>query len=193
MHLQKPNLYSKGFLIKTVSFGNNLSIFGRFSAQKAPTLQSVVHTLHTNYSTLCSACQYSAWFFVENRLVPFPELAKCAVSALSQKRANLRLPCVKGFASVRSTLAGVAETGSETAKRLECKKTILQSACADSSLYTREPFFAREGELSSPKNAPCGAFVIIFFPPRRKRTRGSVSGVRFPCCRKAPPACPLRK
>ena len=96
MHLQKPNLYSKGFLIKTVSFGNNLSIFGRFSAQKAPTLQSVVHTLHTNYSTLCSACQYSAWFFVENRLVSFPELAKCAVSALSQKRANLRLPCVKG-------------------------------------------------------------------------------------------------
>ena len=96
MHLQKPNLYSKGFLIKTVSFGNNLSIFGRFSAQKAPTLQSVVHTLHTNYSTLCSACQYSAWFFVENRLVSFPELAKCAVSALLQKRASLRLPCVKG-------------------------------------------------------------------------------------------------
>ena len=30
-----------------------------------------------------------------------------------------RLPCVKGFASVRSTLAGVAETGSETAQRLE--------------------------------------------------------------------------
>ncbi len=29
-----------------------------------------------------------------------------------------RLPCVKGFASVRSTLAGVAETGSETAQRL---------------------------------------------------------------------------
>ena len=46
----------------------------------------------------------------------------------------------KGFASVRSTLAGVAETGSETAQRLEgCKKTIPQSACADSSLYTKEP------------------------------------------------------
>ena len=87
-----PRLYSKGFLIKTVSFGNNLSIFGRFSAQKAPTLQSVVHTLHTNYSTLCSACQYSAWFFVENRLVSFPELAKCAVTALLQKRVNLAFP-----------------------------------------------------------------------------------------------------
>ena len=41
---------------------------------------------------------------------------------------------------MRSMLAGVAETGSETAQRLEgCKKTIPQSACADSSLYTREP------------------------------------------------------
>ena len=64
-------------------------------------------------------------------------------------------PRLEGFAGVRSTLAGVAETGSETAKRLEgfasvrstlaslaergCKKTIPQSACADSSLYTREP------------------------------------------------------
>ena len=47
---------------------------------------------------------------------------------------------LEGFASVRSTLAGVAETGSETAQRLEgCKKTIPQSACADSSLYTKEP------------------------------------------------------
>ena len=29
---------------------------------------------------------------------------------------------LEGFASVRSTLAGVAETGSETAQRLECCK-----------------------------------------------------------------------
>ena len=34
-------------------------------------------------------------------------------------RRVFRLLCVKGFASVRSTLAGVAETGSETAQRLE--------------------------------------------------------------------------
>ena len=32
---------------------------------------------------------------------------------------RFRLLCVKGFASVRSTLAGVAETDSETAQRLE--------------------------------------------------------------------------
>ena len=64
-----------------------------------------------------------------------------------------RLPCVKGFASVRSTLAGVAETGSETAQRLEgfasvrstlagvaetgCKKTI-PHRLRRSSLYTRD-------------------------------------------------------
>ena len=36
---------------------------------------------------------------------------------------------LEGFASVRSTLAGVAETGSETAQRLEgCKKQSL-TAC----------------------------------------------------------------
>ena len=29
---------------------------------------------------------------------------------------------LEGFASMRSMLAGVAETGSETAQRLECKK-----------------------------------------------------------------------
>ena len=45
----------------------------------------------------------------------------------------------KGFASVRSTLAGLAERGSETAQRLEvCKKTI-PHRLRRSSLYTREP------------------------------------------------------
>ena len=38
-----------------------------------------------------------------------------------KKRKGLikRLPCAKGFASARSAIAGVAETGSETAQRLE--------------------------------------------------------------------------
>ena len=64
------------------------------------------------------------------------------------------LPLHKGFASMRSMLAGVAETGSETAQRLEgfasvrstlagvaetgCKKTI-PHRLRRSSLYTREP------------------------------------------------------
>ena len=49
----------------------------------------------------------------------------CADRACTKGKRNFgyrgvfRLPCVKGFASVRSTLAGVAETGSETAQRLE--------------------------------------------------------------------------
>ena len=69
-----------------------------------------------------------------------------------------RLPCVKGFASVRSTLAGVAETGSETAQRLEgCKKTIPQSACADSSIYTREP-----------ENSPITEVSFAYFSFQRK-------------------------
>ena len=80
-------------------------------------------------------------------------------------RLRRQLPLHKGFASMRSMLAGLAETGSlcECAKhacrrrrdgfgfRLPCVrgggprsggrvvKTIPQSACADSSLYTREP------------------------------------------------------
>ena len=46
---------------------------------------------------------------------------------------------LEGFASVRSTLAGVAERGSETAQRLEsCKKTI-PHRLPRSSLYTKEP------------------------------------------------------
>ena len=63
-------------------------------------------------------------------------------------------PLCKGFASMRSMLAGVAETGSGGPRTLinslPCVRgggprsggrvvTILQSACADSSLYTREP------------------------------------------------------
>ena len=69
-----------------------------------------------------------------------------------------RLPCVKGFASVRSTLAGVAERGSETAQRLEgCKKTIPQSACADSSIYTREP-----------ENSPITEVSFAYFSFQRK-------------------------
>ena len=63
---------------------------------------------------------------------------------------------LEGFASVRSTLAGVAETGSGGPRTLinslPCvrgggprsggrvvKKISPQSACADSSLYTKEP------------------------------------------------------
>ena len=84
----------------------------------------------------------------------------CADRACTKGKRNFnyrgvfRLPCVKGFAIVRSTLAGVAETGSETAQRLEgfasvrstlaglaergCKKTI-PHRLRRSSLYTREP------------------------------------------------------
>ena len=56
---------------------------------------------------------------------------------------------LEGFASVRSTLAGLAERGLNAPPLCKgrgttkwwkgCKKTIPQSACADSSLYTREP------------------------------------------------------
>ena len=44
---------------------------------------------------------------------------------------------LEGFASVRSTLAGVAETGSETAQRLEgCKKQSL-SRLAPTAPFTQ--------------------------------------------------------
>ena len=50
----------------------------------------------------------------------------------------------KGFASVRSTLAGVAETGSETAQRLE-RFASARSALADlAERRTDEVFFAKE-------------------------------------------------
>ena len=52
-------------------------------------------------------------------------------------RLRRQLPLHKGFASVRSTLAGLAETDSETAQRLECKKTI-PHRLRRSSLYIRD-------------------------------------------------------
>ena len=65
------------------------------------------------------------------------EEKRCGRAAIDFNKPSL---VREGFASVRSTLAGLAERGSETAQRLEgCKKTIPQSACADSSLYAREP------------------------------------------------------
>ena len=67
----------------------------------------------------------------------------CADRACTKGKRNFgyrgvfRLPCVKGFASVRSTLAGVAETGSETAQRLEgCKKQSL-SRLAPTAPFTQ--------------------------------------------------------
>ena len=48
---------------------------------------------------------------------------------------RFRLLCVKGFASVRSTLAGLAERGSETAKRLESKKNNPSPPAAELPLH----------------------------------------------------------
>ena len=66
-------------------------------------------------------------------------------------REVFRLPCVKGFASMRSMLAGVAETGSETAQRLE-RFASARSALAGlaerreggSRRLTDEVYFAKE-------------------------------------------------
>ena len=58
---------------------------------------------------------------------------------------------------MRSTLAGVAETGSETAQRLEgCKKTI-PHRLRRSSLYTREP-----------ENSPITEVSFAYFSFQRK-------------------------
>ena len=75
---------------------------------------------------------------------------------------------------MRSTLAGVAETGSETAQRLEgCKKTI-PHRLRRSSLYTKEPFKINRGSatpllfdflsyLFSQKNPPDRRVFVSFF------------------------------
>ena len=69
-----------------------------------------------------------------------------------------RLPCVKGFASVRSTLAGVAETGSETAQRLEgCKKQSL------SRLAPTAPFTQRSLKTLHKLPNNQSFFCLLFF------------------------------
>ena len=91
------------------------------------------------------------------------------------------LPLHKGFASVRSTLAGVAETGSETAQRLEgCKKNNPSPPAAELPLhkgaflsivllfYFLSSFFSPRSGLSFLKNAEI--FIIFFVGARLSLT-----------------------
>ena len=92
-----------------------------------------------------------------------------------RKAVRFRLLCVKGFASVRSTLAGLAERGSETAKRLESKKKQSLTACGGApftqgSLKTsRQPKFLLPTFLFKEKY---GAYFSFQRKVRSKKVRG---------------------
>ena len=82
---------------------------------------------------------------------------------------------LEGFASVRSTLAGLAERGSETAKRLESKKKQSLTACGGApftqgSLKTsRQPKFLLPTFLFKEKY---GAYFSFQRKVRSKKVRG---------------------
>ena len=97
-------------------------------------------------------------------------------------REVFRLPCVKGFASMRSMLAGVAETGSETAQRLEGFASVRSTLAglAERGSETAQRLEGCEKNNSSPpaaeskpnnqnrtKNKTEAGASVLFFSPLR--------------------------
>ena len=83
-------------------------------------------------------------------------------------------PLWKGFASVRSTLAGVAETGSETAQRLEGFAQRSLSHLRFSIISRRRRTFSLRSSLLSfiSKKIPAGAGIFIaFILPNKRQIR----------------------
>ena len=115
-------------------------------------------------------------------------LSLCTDRACKKSKRNFgyrevfRLPCVKGFASMRSMLAGVAETGSETAQRLEGFASVRSTLAglAETGSETAQRLEVCEKNNSSPpaaeskpnnqnrtKNKTEAGASVLFFSPLR--------------------------
>ena len=115
-------------------------------------------------------------------------LSLCTDRACKKSKRNFgyrevfRLPCVKGFASMRSMLAGVAETGSETAQRLEGFASVRSTLAglAERGSETAQRLEGCEKNNSSPpaaeskpnnqnrtKNKTEAGASVLFFSPLR--------------------------